>query len=244
MWIFVILFIADIVVACVYAKKSFPDVDKTAFWLKMLASVIFVMSGSIAFAHSEMGIYAKLILTGLVFGLIGDALLSLDPYIRNGDKEKEKRNIIISTVVGAAAFLLGHVMYIVAFVKEIKLQNAFRLPVFLGVWALGIGVAVGAVLILKLKPGKLGAPMLVYTTGLCAMASLSISLAIFGFDYIPLRIIMFVAPVLFATSDATLGLKFSDSKRFSTPKMRYLTLLTYYPAQMLFSLSIMLVEMR
>ena len=243
MAVFIVLMAIDIAVASVYAKKSYPSVDVTAFWLKMLASAVFVISGGIAYAQSDKEIYGKLVLSALVFGLVGDALLSLDPYVKNSDPEKEKKNLIVVTVLGAAAFLVGHILYIVAFIKEVKIRGAFRLPVFLGVWALGMCIAVGAVFILKLKPGKIGPPILVYTAGLCAMSALSISLALFGVkDNIPLQLMLFIAPVMFMTSDATLGLKFCDDKRFGTAKMRYLTLLTYYPAQMLFSISILMIK--
>lgn len=241
MWIFAILFAADVAVACLYAKKSFPTVDVNAFWLKMLASFIFVISGSIAYTMSEKGIYAKFVIAALVFGLVGDALLSIDPYIRKN--ENSKRNLLIATILGAAAFLIGHICYIIAFIEEIKIRKAFRLPVFLGIWILMLAIAVIAIITMKLKPGKLGPPMLIYTTGLCAMTALSICLALFGFKgNLPLRLILIVAPLIFTASDATLGLKFSDSNRFSTARMRYLTLLTYYPAQMLFGLSVMLVK--
>ncbi|MBQ3904463.1 MAG: lysoplasmalogenase [Eubacterium sp.] len=240
MWVvvFPVLLVLDIIVACIYAKHSFPDTDKRAFLEKMLASSIFVLSGVIAYWACGGDTYSKLIISALVCGIIGDALLSCDPFFSEKNK---KKGIIVTTIVGAAFFLLGHALYIVAFIKEIKRLEAFRLPVFLAVLFLGIGVAVGATLILKLKPGKIGPPMLVYVLGLSAMGALSINLALFGYRGAPLlQFLLVIAPIMFMTSDATLGLKFSDNDRFSTAKMRYLTLLTYYPAQMIFSVTIVL----
>ena len=238
MWFFIVLFIVDVIVAGIYAKSSYPVVDKKAFLLKMLASMIFVLSGSVAFAYYGGDVYSKLILSSLVFGLIGDALLSCDPFFR---EENRKKGILVTTIVGAGFFLLGHALYIIAFVKEIKRLEAFRLPVFLIVWLLGIGVGIGATVALKLKHGKLGVPMLIYMLGLCAMGALSINLAFFGYKgNLLLQVLLVIAPLMFMTSDATLGLKFADKERFSTAKMRYLTLLTYYPAQMIFSITIIL----
>ena len=150
---------------------------------------------------------------------------------------------MIATVIGAAFFLLGHIFYIVAFVKEIRIIGAFRLPVFLGVWLAGVAVGVIAMFTLKLKLGKLGIAMGVYMLGLCAMGAISINLSLFGYKgNIPLQLLLVVAPLLFMISDASLGLKFADEKRFSTAKGRFLTLLTYYPAQMLFGLSILMIN--
>ncbi len=240
MWviIFPVLLVIDVIIACFYAKNSFPDVDKKAFLQKMLASAVFVLSGGFAYYVCGGDVYSKLILWALICGFIGDALLSCDPFF---SEENRKKGMIVTTIVGAAFFLVGHVLYIVAFIKEIKRLEAFRLPVFLIVWLLGIGVAVGATIALKLKPGKIGPPMLIYVLGLCAMGALSINLALFGYSGAPLlQILLVIAPIMFMTSDATLGLKFSDNDRFSTAKMRYLTLLTYYPAQMIFSVTIVL----
>lgn len=241
MWIFGVLFLLDLVVACLYARESYPKVDVKAFWLKMLASAVFVLNGALAYIQSTKGIYGKLIITALVFGMVGDALLSLEPYIRKNNNKR--RNQMIATVIGAAFFLFGHIFYIVAFVKEIRIIGAFRLPVFLGVWLAGVAVGVIAMFTLKLKLGKLGIAMGVYMLGLCAMGAISINLSLFGYKgNIPLQLILVVAPLLFMISDASLGLKFADEKRFSTAKSRFLTLLTYYPAQMLFGLSILMIN--
>lgn len=240
MWVIVfpILMVIDIIVACFYAKNSYPTVDKKAFWLKILASVIFVLCGGFAYYVCGGDSYSKLIMCALVCGLIGDGLLSCDPFFK---EENRKKGMIVTTIIGAGFFLLGHALYIVAFIKEIKRLDAFRLPVFLIVWLLGIGFGIGATIILKLKHGKLGVPMLIYMTGLCAMSALSINLALFGYKGGPLlQALLVIAPVIFMVSDATLGLKFADKERFSTANMRYLTLLTYYPAQMMFGITIVL----
>ena len=236
--IFAVLFVIDLLIACAYAKEGHPDVTMKAFWEKILASGIFVCFGLYAYMNSDKGPYARLILIALVLGMMGDALLSLDPFFKG---ENKKRNGIISFVIGAAVFLAGHIVYIVSFVKELKIRDAFNLPAFLILLAVIFVVALAVKKIKDVKLGKAGIPILVYSLGLSSMGALSICLAFFGFKgQFALQAVLVVAPLLFIVSDASLGMKIADKERFDTLKMRYVTLVTYYTAQMLFGLSIAL----
>ena len=130
-----------------------------------------------------------------------------------------------------------------AFVKELRYLGTFNLRVFLIAWAVILALALLTKKLLNVKLGKLGFPILAYSLGLSAMGALSICFALCSFpnNYF-FKAIMLIAPALFIVSDATLGLKFSDKERFGTLKIRYVTLITYYTAQMLFGLSITLLS--
>ena len=92
---------------------------------------------------------------------------------------------------------------------------------------------------LKIHLKKLLVPFLIYTLGLVSMASFSISLALCAFKGdIANQIVLFLGPTLFMISDASLGMKFADRERFGSLKVRYLTLFTYYTAQMLIGYTI------
>ncbi len=239
MTVFVILFIIDMVIAVMYAREGHPVVNLKSFWYKMLASGIFVANGVLSYLHSDKEKYSVLVLVALVLGLIGDAFLSFEPFVKG---ENEKRNMMIATVVGALFFLAGHICYILAFVEELHIRRAFNLKIFLLAWAAIMLLAVIVKIALRAKLGKLGFPMLIYALGLSAMGAQSICLSLLGFaGNVPMQLLFFTAPLLFIISDSTLGLKFSDNERFGSLKIRMVTLITYYAAQMLFGLTIQLV---
>ncbi len=237
MALFLGLLIIDVIVGLAYAKQGHPKVDMKAFWLKMLASGIFVLNGIYLYINSQGSSYVKLIVIGLVCGMVGDALLSFDPFIKKN--QYEQRNNIITTVIGAAAFLAGHIVYIVAFIKAMLAKDAFN-PVVYAVSLIIIAVITVTVkTALKVKLKKLLVPFIIYALGLASMASFSISLALNAFGgHIAQQAVLFIGPILFMISDASLAMKFSDRERFGSLKIRYLTLFTYYVAQMLIGYTI------
>lgn len=237
---FIVLLIIDLIVAVWYTREGFPDLTVKSFWLKMLASAIFVGFGAFAYMISEKGTYALLIVIALALGMVGDALLSVDPFFKG---ENKKRNIVIAFVIGAVAFLAGHVIYIIAFIKELKNRNAFNLTAFLITLAVIFSVALIIKTFLKVKLGKLTFPILLYGLGLASMGALSICLALFGFKgEFALQAVLTVAPLLFIVSDSSLALRITEKERFDILNVRYVTLITYYSAQMLFAFSVLLMK--
>ena len=237
MALFLAMLVIDVAVGLIYAKKGHPKVDTTAFWLKMLASGIFVANGLYLYLRSFENQYGKLIVIGLVCGMLGDALLSFDPFIKKN--QYEQRNMIITTVIGAAAFLAGHIVYIVAFIKAMLAEDAFNPIVYAVSMCIIAAVTVSVKTAFKVKLKKLLVPFIIYSLGLASMASFSISLALSAFGGHPAQqAVLFIGPVLFMISDASLGMKFSDRERFGSLKIRYVTLFTYYVAQMLIGYTI------
>ena len=235
--IYAVVFVIDIAVGIWYAKEGYPETTMKAFWLKMLASGIFVATGVVFYLGSAKSKYDFLIIIALVLGIIGDALLSFEPFIRQG--ENRKRNILIVFFIGAGVFFGGHIVYIAAFVSEIKLLHAFDIKYFFIFWAAIIACTLVVKTALRVKFGKFAVPISVYSLGLSAMGALSFTLAIFGFKgNIAEQLLLFIAPSLFIISDSSLGLKFTDKERFGSLNIRYVTLITYYAAQMLFALTI------
>ena len=234
---FIVLLIIDVIVGLIYAKKGHPKVDMTAFWLKMLASGMFVFNGLYLYLQSPENNYGKLIVIGLVCGMVGDALLSFDPFIKKN--QYEQRNMVITTVIGAAAFLAGHVVYIVAFVKAMLAKDAFNPVIYAVSMCIIAAVTITVKTAAKVRLKKLLVPFIIYSLGLASMASFSISLALNAFQgHLAQQAVLCIGPILFMISDASLGMKFSDRERFGSLKIRYVTLFTYYVAQMLIGYTI------
>ena len=81
-----------------------------AVCLKGSASVVFVIIGAIAFASAANAQFAKLVFIGLILGAVGDILLNLRfVFEKNGQK---------IFLLGIAAFLAGHILYLAALVPQ------------------------------------------------------------------------------------------------------------------------------
>lgn len=234
---FLILISLDVFIGMLYAKAGHPKVDLKAFLLKMTASGIFVFNGFYQYFTHPHTNYSRLIVIALVLGMLGDAFLSLEPFIKKN--QFEQRNTVITMVIGAAFFLAGHIVYIVSFVKALLSKDAFNPIVFAVSLLIISAVTVTVKTALKIRLKKLLVPFIIYSLGLASMASFSISLALCAFKgEIGNQIVLILGPVLFMISDASLGMKFSDRERFGSLKIRYLTLFTYYTAQMLIGYTI------
>lgn len=81
-----------------------------AVCLKGSASIVFVIIGAIAFAAASNAQFAKLVFIGLILGAVGDILLNLRfVFEKNGQK---------IFLMGIAAFLAGHILYLAALVPQ------------------------------------------------------------------------------------------------------------------------------
>ena len=81
-----------------------------AVCLKGSASVVFVIIGAIAFASAANTHFAKPVFIGLILGAVGDVLLNLRfVFEKNGQK---------IFLMGIAAFLAGHILYLVALIPQ------------------------------------------------------------------------------------------------------------------------------
>ncbi len=239
--IVITLFIIEAILGGWYIKAGFPEITMTALIVKIAAGIVFVANGLIAYHAVGKSAYGITIVIALVFGLIGDAFLSFEPLFKEEDPRR-KNKIIISTVIGAAFFLIGHILYMIAYGRELKATNSFKPLLFFGIWAGTMLVAVIIKIGIKLKLGKFGFPILAYALTLSAMFALAAALSLAGFGGQPAKqAVLICAALCFVISDSSLGMRFFD-KRFHTLKHRTLTLTTYYAAQMLFGLSVYLIK--
>ena len=75
--IMIILTLACCILASKYLDYAQRKVYKSALWMKVFASLCYVAVGVIAMLGCWYGLYGKLVLCGLILGLIGDVLLVL-----------------------------------------------------------------------------------------------------------------------------------------------------------------------
>ena len=193
-----------------------------SLWLKVLGSLSFVMTGVI------MALYSKdsssyIIVTGLVFGLIGDLLLGFRTIY-----EKHKKTFFYS---GGLAFTIGHIFYIIALAEREKSLTAVTVIAFIVLMIFAVIYAWNrqSRTVSRLVSGA------IYISFVAVVASMAISAAVHN---LVLSDIMFaIGGVSFFLSDNFLG-----AYSFGPVKNRELNIIlhvTYYIAQLSIGWSIL-----
>ena len=195
---------------------------RRAFWRKGLAGVCFVAAG-LSFAMEYAGPeYPRLIIFGLVFGLIGDQLLAMR-FI-----SPERHDVFL--VSGAVAFAVGHGMYLAAMWSLDSGAWLFALA-FL---AVGLAAAYAYILRHPLRAGKLLTPAMIYIAFVVSVAALAASLLTRGQGVRALLLLL--GGILFAASDCVLTVRSFGEKR--TTRQTVFIHASYYAAQLLIAWSI------
>ena len=198
---------------------------KYGFKLKMLCAVLYLVTGILAaVSFGAVTEYSVMILSGLVFGILGDFFLEY----------KSKKLFPL----GAVFFALGHIIYSVTFL-------------FIGdysavsyIWAvLLMTVAVTAVIFafaktrLHLKGKKklilIYAPVLIFSFA-CAVVKGALALSAGNFAF---GLCLIWGGSMFFASDIMIGVGKGGVKR--PPFLHYAVSYTYFAAQTLFALSIL-----
>lgn len=185
--------------------------------LKGLASLMFVIIGIIGYLRLQPDPWACKILVGLIFGMIGDIVMNLRFVLKEDAEQK-------AFLGGILAFLIGHVMYLLALI-----------PISVHMWA---SIIIGAVLaaglliyIFKTMEVKTAFKIfgVFYLGAIMIMTVMAVDIAIVTI-YQP-YIMYAVGAVLFMASDIVLIFNtFSGKTVFSK---RVLNLSLYYIGQLL-----------
>lgn len=226
----VFLIVAEIVLAvfgfCFGVACSVLEINRRkamSFWAKMIASLCFLLIGFINALRSPNGAYAVLMVAGLFYGFAGDAYLAA-PAIAPGRP-------FVYQGCGAVSFLLGHVLYIVAMIRHFGIS----------VWAFLAASALLAGVFFwtrsqKIDAGPLFIPGIIYMSSCCLTAGMAIHVLIT--DFSAFSVLLALGGLLFVLSDTVLILRrFGQNKK--SLLLHYGVLMTYYPAQSLFAMSML-----
>lgn len=239
--LFVLTILLEFVTVPMFLKNYWPQKCKKSMLFKMISASLFVLCGFCAIKISGNNTpYANLIFWGLVFGWIGDLLLHwLTPKF-------------VVYAGGLIAFLTGHIFYIVAFQKAI--ETTYPGASVLTWYEILIAVVVvGVILAIALMKNIVkGREVMVfggvaYGLILIAMLVKSARYVIGEWAYgtndhmVGIFFTVFVAAVLFVTSDLLLGYIIGFKKN-DKRILRIINIATYFPAQILFACSILFVQ--
>ncbi|MCR5267749.1 MAG: lysoplasmalogenase [Lachnospiraceae bacterium] len=210
-----------IILQAVFIVREHKKKYVSAVILKGLASLMFVFIGYLGYSLTSDTLYTKMILLGLCFGALGDVLLNLRFL-----SEKNGQKIFL---IGILAFLIGHILYLVALIPQSDHLVA----------SLIIGVVLAAALLififckLNVKPAfkvfgvfYIGAVVLMTTVAVGNLISAPSKN----------RLLYAIGAVLFTISDIVLIFNtFGKKSKFS---LRITNLAFYYAGQLLIALSL------
>ncbi|MBQ6551223.1 MAG: lysoplasmalogenase [Lachnospiraceae bacterium] len=193
---------------------------KAALVLKTLSSLFFVLLGFFLMKRCPDPRYARLVMAGLVFGMIGDVLLNVCHLLKND------RPVFVA---GGLVFFLGHVMYIAALIPAAE----GLLPGFLCTLCFALPAICFA--FVKTSPEPLRIPAVLYLLTVSLFAGLS---AAFFWKHPELSRARLVSlgAVLFLLSDTFLIRNMFRQDKSSL--LRILLMVFYYLGQTLIALSL------
>ncbi|MCR5066684.1 MAG: lysoplasmalogenase [Erysipelotrichaceae bacterium] len=219
MFKYLLIIIGALLQMCFIITEHKEDYVK-AVVLKGLASLMFVITGFLAFRNSGSS-FVKLIFIGLLLGMLGDILLNLRfVFPRNGQK---------IFLLGIVAFLAGHILYLAALIPQ-----AQHLALCVSIGALTAAALL--IYIFKTMEVKLAFKIfgVVYLGAVIIMTAVAIGNTISSPT--PSNLMYAAGAVAFALSDIVLIFNtFGSTTRFA---MRITNLSLYYLGQALIALSL------
>lgn len=227
--------LAECVCVPVFLKYYWPGRCKKSFIYKTIGAALFVLCGFLCVKISGNNTpYASLMIWGLIFGFFGDIFLH------------SIQNKSWHFVVGFLSFLVGHIVYIVAFWKAISKSPVFTWYELVATFAL-LAIMLAIMLKMKIFEGK--KPLLIafaaYGFILFTMLTKGLRYAIGEVAYgtndhmLGIALTVGLGAVLFTVSDVILGFTIPMGK--TTRLVRNINIGTYFAAQILLGLSILFV---
>lgn len=189
-----------------------------------------------------------LIIAALVYGWIGDVFLGLAHQIGEGKATAEEKDVALKAQLknkktaanglGVLSFILGHVLYCVAFGRAIVGYD-FSLHWWSALFFL-LPMVVYLFMGIQLQLGKHLVPLAVYFLAVSAMFGLSMTLAIQMWPVSRMfSLCLMVGSLFFTVSDLGLSLESYGGKRFRSAGLRVLRQVAYFTGQMAMATNIL-----
>lgn len=182
--------------------------------------------------------YAITMLAGFVFGWIGDYFLHAKPS-----------NAYFLT--GFISFLIGHIIYIVAFVKatpviapDYKLFNGVEIAVIIGI--VTFLMVAGELIKIKYSPLIVKMGVIIY---LLAINSMLVRASVLGYSYykngaefgIVALLLLSIGATAFLLSDITLGIIIFGGRKKNYP-LKIFNIITYFWGQVMLASSVLFIN--
>ncbi len=237
--LFGLCIVLQIIFVPLFLKAQWPGICRKSLFFKMICATSFLSMGvlSMSMANNK-STYAVMMLVGLVFGWLGDLFLHLN-------------NSAKAFAMGFSSFLIGHIVYIAAYVKALPKLNSEYSHLNLIEIAIGVGIfVVGFILAVKFKVDFstriLKIAVIIYSALLVAMFTKASALGLsFWLSGGKLGVVAFlmlsVGSLCFMMSDATLGIIMFGGQKRNKP-LKVFNIATYFIAQSLLASSILFIK--
>ena len=226
----------EVVLVPLYIKAMWPKRNKKSLALKMICSTLFICSGVLSVVISGgLNLYARLMLSGLIFGWVGDFFLHVS-------------NNPLCLLAGLLSFFGGHVFYIAAYCKTIAddfPDTAFFDPAEAAVFSLLAVAAVVFAILYKKQFGKALLPIVIYSAALALMfvkaGSLGIRMDLANYPNGNAACLLLIPGVTsFLISDFILAVKVFLDKN-ETRRIAAINIVTYFAAQNLLACTMLFI---
>ena len=202
--------------------------------LKMICASMFLLTGLAAAKKAGMSPYARFMLLGLLCAWFGDLFLHIQGKAK-----------VPCQVIGVLAFLAAHVMYLLAFGRELR-----RVSPETKMFTPGAAVFVAAVLVFytvivfatktKLHPALLGLyGYAVFLTFMCFTA-LRLSAIVFPANAFGATLLG-TGAILFVLSDGSLGILMFNKKLKTNFPLKIFNIGTYFVGQLMLAATILFI---
>jgi len=230
--VFVLAALLEFVFVPLFLKASWPEKCWKSLGYKMICSSLFIAAALCCiFMGKGFTEYAKYIFIGLLCGALGDLLIHFVT-----DKA-------IINVMGGVAFLIGHIFFIIAFIRELLKLNPSEKPISISsliVAAVFVIVYFTFIKVKKIKIGILTVPVIIYAFTIITMlisavrftAALSVTAAF---------LTALLGAILFVCSDSTLAVFTFGGERFRKKWLKNFYIITYFTAQFLIGASVIFI---
>ena len=204
-----------------------------AVLIKALCSMLFIAVAAYGISKTTLTVFPTFAIIALAFGMLGDIFLDLKYVYKQNDYE--------FTMAGFSVFGLGHILYVTGmFLEFYHGQNVLYI-----ILPLVFGLLMGPVTLFVsklsgVKYGKFKTIALFYAMTLFSTVATAFSLwMLSGFNHHGVLLI-FIGGVLFAVSDLILNMTYF-AENHEKPFDIISNTITYYAAQFLIALSIMII---
>lgn len=228
-----------------YDKAYWPEPTKKSLACKMVAATMFVGIGFLGMEITgNESYYANTMLIGLILGWIGDLFMHI-PHPPNNPR--------MSVVyIGASSFLIGHIFYVVAFVKSAMALTTeykfFTIPEIIAFFVIFIAFALMLEPVFKFKYANKFMKVTLHLYSIFLIVMLIKSCA-FGISYfiseaengLLAMLILIAGAIFFFISDFTLGLRLIGGAK-GNKTVKTVSLYAYFIAQLLLATSILFVH--
>lgn len=228
-----------------YDKAYWPEPTKKSLTFKMIAATAFVGIGLLGMLITDnTSQYANLMIIGLALGWFGDLFMHIPHPPGN-----PRMSVVY---MGAAGFLVGHIFYVLAFVKStIRLvdnYNFFTIPEVVAFVVIFLAFALTLKPVFKFNFANtfMKVTLHIYSIFLIVML---IKSCVFGVTYYTSgsenglwgMLILIVGGIFFFISDLTLGIRLLGGGK-GNKTIKTVSLYAYFIAQLLLATSILFIK--